>query len=479
VALLPLSVSAFALAAAILLIGTIIDLRIGLILTLVTAPLNVLLQTETQVPLHQIPLILTLAIWLAREITLRRRLEIAWTPLYLPIGLFTLAASLSLWVSLSPIGTLTELLKWVEMLVMIAFTLAIGREYGEDWIVGGLVLSAVVQAIIGIYQFDGGSGAPHLWILDFQHFRAFGTFGQPNPFGAFMGLILTLALGAAYGAANDLWRIGLPQITLLGRVICLSPRATDDIDRGALMISGLRCVLFGVSTLIIAVGLYVSWSRGAWIGFLAALAVMVLFAPRRRWIGLALIGVIGGSGLLFVISGLAPASVVNRISDFTTEFTGFGDVRGQVITDPNYAVLERLAHWQAAIGMATDHPFLGVGFGDYEIAYPQYQLMNWPFALGHAHNYYLNLWAETGIVGLVAYLLTWIAIAWMNIRLLGQTSGFQRGIALGLLGTWTHLAVHSIFDKLYVNNLYLHLGVMLGLIALLRISRKSVVEERV
>ena len=35
----------------------------------------------------------------------------------------------------------------------------------------------------------------------------------------------------------------------------------------------------------------------------------------------------------------------------------------------------------------------------------------------------------------------------------------------GLLGTWTHLAVHSMVDKLYVNNLFLHLGVLLGLLA--------------
>ena len=41
----------------------------------------------------------------------------------------------------------------------------------------------------------------------------------------------------------------------------------------------------------------------------------------------------------------------------------------------------------------------------------------------------------------------------------------MRGLTLGLLGTWTHLAIHSFVDKLYVNNLFLHIGVMLGLLA--------------
>ena len=44
----------------------------------------------------------------------------------------------------------------------------------------------------------------------------------------------------------------------------------------------------------------------------------------------------------------------------------------------------------------------------------------------------------------------------------------KRGLALGLFGTWTHLAVHSFVDKLYVNNLFLHIGVMVGLLAAAR-----------
>jgi hypothetical protein len=99
--------------------------------------------------------------------------------------------------------------------------------------------------------------------------------------------------------------------------------------------------------------------------------------------------------------------------------------------------------------------------------YPRHALVNWPLALGHAHNYYLNLLAETGIVGLAAYLIAWAVILALTLRALRQTTDLQRGIALGLLGTWAHLAVHSFFDKLYVNNLFLHLGAMLGLIGVL------------
>jgi hypothetical protein len=40
-----------------------------------------------------------------------------------------------------------------------------------------------------------------------------------------------------------------------------------------------------------------------------------------------------------------------------------------------------------------------------------------------------------------------------------------RGVAIGLLGTWTHLSVHHLLDNLYVNNVHLHVGVLLGLLA--------------
>ena len=80
---------------------------------------------------------------------------------------------------------------------------------------------------------------------------------------------------------------------------------------------------------------------------------------------------------------------------------------------------------------------------------------------------YLNLLAETGIVGLSAYLIAWGIIVISTLRVMSRTTGFRRGVALGILGAWTHLAVHSVFDKLYVNNMFLHLGVMLGLIGAL------------
>jgi O-antigen ligase len=59
-------------------------------------------------------------------------------------------------------------------------------------------------------------------------------------------------------------------------------------------------------------------------------------------------------------------------------------------------------------------------------------------ALGHAHNYYLNLLAETGIVGLLGYLIAWIWIFVISMGHLATSQGlFVRGrLRSGNLGLY-------------------------------------------
>jgi O-antigen ligase len=130
-------------------------------------------------------------------------------------------------------------------------------------------------------------------------------------------------------------------------------------------------------------------------------------------------------------------------------------------------VVERLSHWQAALNMARTHPWLGVGMGNYEYAYPAHRLLNWQEPLGHAHNFYLNVLAEGGLVGLIGYGKVWLLTVILTWRAARHPDTSARLIVVGLLGSWTYLSVHSLFDNLYVNNVFLHIGVMLGIASVL------------
>ena len=361
------------------------------------------------------------------------------------------------WHGTSPASWLREWLKWATMALLV-WHLSLTIDRGWRWLVFALLFAGAGHAIVGLYIFFGGSGADHLLILG-RFYRAFGTMGQPNPFGGFMGILLPLALMGAFAK--------------LGIVIA-GWRARGRIDPASLLWLLFMC---GASALLSS-ALLASWSRGAWLGTGLALAVMLFAIPRRLWQGLA-----GALSLILLFlglwqAGLLPGSVVARLTAAASDFFTIDDIRGVDISPGNYAVMERVAHWQAALNMAEAQPVFGVGLGGYEIAYDDYRLLNWKEPLGHAHNEYLNMLAEGGLLGLAVYVGFWLAMMALSWRARAHPDPFARRIAIGLLGSFSYIAAHSLFDKLYVNNLFLHIGVLLAILSILnrQVQRALILE---
>lgn len=427
----------------------------ALMMLIILSPLKVLIATESafQLPLDigQLAFLGLLLAWgvdrVARRSGSRHIAKFQWSPVYLPVMLFTLIGGLTVFSAHSVNAWLTEWLKWLVILIVVVLINHINQRDQWRWLVTGLVLAGLANALVGLYQFFGGSGALHL-LINGRFFRAFGTFGQPNPFGGFMGLILPLALMMALGYTMRAW-----QSWRTAHVIPFHEA-----------VSG---IFFTMAALVLFAGLIASWSRGAWMGFAVSGGFMVFALPRKFWHGLLLVGGITGVIVTLWFAHLLPASIIERMNSATAEYFSFSDVRGVDITPDNYAVVERLAHWQAALNMATEESWLGVGLGNYEIVYDNYRLINWREPLGHAHNYYLNILAEAGIIGLLGYGKAWLVIMWLTWRTRKHPDNLARLAAVGLLGSWAYLSIHHLFDSLYVNNLFIHLGLMLGILSVL------------
>lgn len=418
---------------------------------LVLAPLRTLIATESavQLPLDigQILFLLFVVLWWVYRITRKQSvLVVRGSPVYLPILIFVAASGLTVFSATSLGAWLTEWLKWWIILIMLTLTIHIGRGTKWEWVIFALVLSGVANACVGLYIHFGGSGADHL-LIGANRYRAFGTFGQPNPFGGFLGLLIPVALMTAYGYSMRIFRAWR-------------------VARQFGFRSVYPVIFYASATLIMLAGVYASWSRGAWLGLVVALAAVAFALPRKTWRSIVLVGLVAIALGILWFSGRLPDSVVNRITSSTAEFFAFDDVRGVDITPANYAVVERLAHWQAALNMAQANPWLGVGLGNYEIVYDQYRLLNWNFPLGHAHNYYLNILAEAGMIGTLAYGLLWTGIVWLTWKARQHPDTLQRAVVVGLMGTWVYLAFHSLLDNLYVNNVFIHLGTLLGILAI-------------
>jgi O-antigen ligase len=451
--------SAAVLAGGVLIAFSIWEPAIGLGAAIVLGPARAYLAATGRGGLlydpGQIFFALALAGWLLRG-ALKRDLTIPKLALLIPLTIWIGAGALSLFAAAEWRDGLNELIKWIEVAVVLVITYSESKRGRLWWIVGAILLSGAVQAGLGLWQWRFRGAGPESFEVADGFFRAYGSFEQPNPFGGYLGLIWPVAAGLAAGSWQKAvggihWQRGL-------------------FSAGCLLLSAL-----------LLVAIYASASRGAWLGVGAAIIVMVVFFPRRVWLGVGLVSGVLAITVTLAATGQLPAGITDRlanVADFAavSDVRAGTDVRGVNINDANFALVERLAHWQAAQNMIEAHPWWGVGLGNYTGAYEQYRLINWPNALGHAHNIYLHTWAETGLIGLVAYVGLWLWVVILTLRSLRRAEGerrttapqlsgtLRRGLALGLLGVWAHLLTHQLVDNLHVNNTDLLLGAWLGVL---------------
>ncbi|MEJ2555902.1 MAG: O-antigen ligase family protein [Anaerolineae bacterium] len=426
---------------------------VGLILLIPFSPLVSLGIGGVQVGGMEALLVLILAAWLLRTAA-RREIVIPHPPLLLP-WLLWLGVILASWtVALSLGDALAETLKWLEMLGLYLFIAANVKRRHLPWLVGAMLLAGVAQAALGLYQFLFRVGPEGFLLFGGRFLRAYGTFRQPNPYAGYLGLVLPIAYSLVIwelGAGG--WRLGAGRWAL-------------PITHHALRFTLYASLSFG----LMLAALYASQSRGAWIGFVVAVVVVSLVRGGRTAalfvLAIAVVAALGAMGAFQIL----PQSILQRFGDALTALN-IPDIAIAEVTDANFATIERLAHWGAALAMWRDHLWLGVGFGNYAALYPAYAIGRWLDPLGHAHNYYLNEAAETGLTGLLVYGLFWLSALRLGWHAVRRSTGFQRAVAAGGLGTLVHLSLHNMVDNLFVQGMYLQVGIVLGLLYLIYRTR--------
>ncbi len=430
---------------------------------------------------------LMLAAWLAQMVA-SREIRIGPAPLLFPLLIFLIAISFSLLTTLSLQYSLKGLLVWLEVLGLYLFVATALGERGVKIAIIAILIAGSLEALLGVYQFLLGVG-PESFVLFGRFSRAYGTFGQPNPFGGYLGLILPLTVGITFAGWQRVkvlfWGLAAIGLTVMGTAMVMS------WSRGAWLgalaalgfvgVVGVWTEAFGPQLIGVSMGIGAGVLSGLWfgardmalgtlVGLLVAIVIggLTTTALRRRW-GFLLLTLLLLLGVLFFLlrgGKLIPIALVERLLDFLP-YLRVTSVEGIPLSDENYAIVERLAHWRAAWRMVSDNPLLGVGIGNYVPVYPAYALPGWEDPMGHAHNYYLNIAAEAGLIGLGGYLFLWGAILWHGWRVYRGAEYQWRGITLGILGVMVAFGVHSLFDNLYVHGMNIHLALLLGLLTVI------------
>lgn len=181
-------------------------------------------------------------------------------------------------------------------------------------------------------------------------------------------------------------------------------------DLGAILAMLLPAALelHPVAAAAVALGLWASAARGAWLAAAAGIAAM--FAGHRRL------------PIIFVAALWIPAV-----------FAGFATKQKDIA---------RAEVWVMGLKAAQEHPVLGSGPDTFAYSFKRLRTEKYTSAMngsgnsqGHAHNDIYQAAATTGIVGLLAYLLLWAAI------LAGHS---REAVIAGLLALWVNLKVNPV-----------------------------------
>jgi O-antigen ligase len=359
-----------------------------------------------------------------------------------------------------------ETLRWLEAFLIWLMVVSLAR---RPWQIAGLMacllLAPVTEAAVGITQFLTGAGPASFRIApDLPYVRAYGTIGQPNSFAGYLNMAWPLALALAVAVTLPILRGGEgPR---------MDERVGEEIssDRLVARSRGRRTVLLLVLWMIAALllaAVVASLSRGAWVGVACGAGGMACALGRRsrRW-ALGALG-LGALGLALGGAGLLPAFLADRLASVARYLMVF-DAGAVTPTPQNFALVERMAQMQAGWRMFLAHPLTGVGPGNFTPAYPAFAVGTWYASRGHAHNYYIHIAAEAGLIGALAYLALLAGVAYQAIGTLRRAkSTLWRSVAIGCCGIIAAVAGHDLFENLHALSMGVQLAAVWGLLSVI------------
>jgi tetratricopeptide (TPR) repeat protein len=200
-----------------------------------------------------------------------------------------------------------------------------------------------------------------------------------------------------------------------------------------------------------------TFTRGSYLGFGSALIFMFFLFLISRGKGL-----IKNNKKIFIII-LVAIIIITFLFVVPTPLNKSGTVISkiksrisvtQLTQDSSYK--RRIAIWKFTGMMIKDRPLLGSGLGTFKYNTLRYQAKFfdqgqnrtiYPYGFAEkAHNEYLQLWTELGIIGLSIFI--WLMVIYFNygIKMLQKTrDDYKRGILIGLMGAVVAILVDSLF----------------------------------
>ena len=314
--------------------------------------------------------------------------------------------------SLDPNSTRLVLVQLAGLLVYFAATLVfVDTPHRLRVLVRTIMVFGFLLAIFGLTQ-SFTSPTKVYWIRELNQSTAFGPFINRHHFAGYMELTIALPLGLLFAGAVDKEK----------RIIYL-------------FIAGLM-----------GVALVMTASRGGIISLVAEIIFLVIVTAiwrkpserRLRKSGrlkrvaarVAMTGALLFSLFLGVILLGGEFSITRFIDTVNTD-------------DPTTG---RAHFWAVTLDIIKAHPYIGTGLGAFGVIYTRYDTRNGLYRLEQAHNDYLQVLSDAGIVGGVLALSFVLLLFYRAIARAKSRDDFRRGVALAALSGCFAVLIHSFFD---------------------------------
>ena len=307
------------------------------------------------------------------------------------------------------------LIKWVELLFLMFYVHSTFRQsYQFKLSAGVLFLAVLMQSLIGLVQFHvqhgiglawlgeyiAPAGTPGLATIQFgseKLIRAYGTFPHPNVYGAF--LVLGLILG-----------------------LFLVSRGTSE----SRIKSGMTKILMTLGLILITWGIFVSFSRLAWVAaILAILCYLVYYWRNQR-------------------ATFNRLCLVILVSCATIGILGNQYLKARALDSSSVSVSDRVYFDKLGVELIKQHPIIGAGAGNYVPALQILEPNLEPWQYQPAHNIFIFLGAELGLLGLAIFLAMLSVIFWSARKVPCETlslSVILLGLLFLLMGQFDHYFV--------------------------------------
>ena len=314
--------------------------------------------------------------------------------------------------SFDPYSTRLALVQFATLLIYFAATLVfIDTPHRLHLMVRTIMIFGFVLAIFGLTQ-SFTSPTKVYWVRELSQSTAFGPFINRHHFAGYMELTIALPLGLLFAGVVDKQK----------RVLYL-------------FVAGLMGVALVMTT-----------SRGGIISLVAEIAFLAIVtaiwrtqSERRK----TKLSPLKSAALRAGMAGALLVGLFFSVLLLGGEFSIYRFIDSVNTDDPTTG---RAHFWAVTLDIIKAHPYVGTGLGAFGVIYTRYDSRNGMFRLEQAHNDYLQVLSDAGIIGAVLAFSFVALLFWKAISRARSKDDFRRGVALAALSGCFAVLVHSFFD---------------------------------